>query len=194
MKPAISDANKTIAKTVAAAFGGSPIITRFWDDQHKSHVDILKCEESPVGGVDSYSTVGLSDWPLYQGEAEYGVRLELVAACGCTFANFDLALSTAAFCIINSRWFCFPGAIFRYVLAMYDCSPTMRHFLFVPPFLLENDLNTIDLVEKKVVWLLAIPISEAERQFAVENGSDELENLFVASRIDIFNLHRPSEI
>ena len=192
--PSISDANKTIAKTVAAAFGGNPKVARFWDDDHKSHVDILTCEDRPQKGVISYSTVGLSDWPLYKGEEEYGVRLEIVGACGSAFTNFDNALSTAAFCIINSKWFCFPGAVFPDVLSMYDCSPTMQHFLFVPPFLWENDLNTIDLEEKKVAWLLAVPISEAERVFADDNGSDKLEDLFVERQIDIFNLHRSSEV
>jgi hypothetical protein len=192
--PSISAANKTIARIVSEVFGGIPKVVRYWDGDHKSHVDILTCEDRPQNGVISYSTVGLSDWPLYRGEEEYGVRLEIVGACGSTFTSFDNALSTAAFCIINSKWFCFPGAVFPDVLSMYDCSPTMQHFMFVPPFLWENDLKTIDLEEKKVTWLLAIPISEAERAFANDNGSEKLEDLFVERQIDVFNLCRPSEI
>jgi suppressor of fused protein SUFU len=77
---------------------------------------------------------------------------------------------------------------------MYDCSPTMRHFLFVPPFLWEGQLDTIDRDGRKIAWLLAVPISEGERAFAEANGSEKLEELFGDRQIDIFNLHRPSEV
>jgi hypothetical protein len=69
---------------------------------------------------------------------------------------------------------------------MYDCSPTMRHFLFVPPFLWEDHLNTLDLDGRKVAWLLAVPISEDERAFAEANGSEKLEELFADRQIGIF--------
>ncbi|TWT47583.1 suppressor of fused domain protein [Botrimarina hoheduenensis] len=192
--PSISDADKAIAKAAAQAFGGRPRVARFWDDNHASSVDILTCEDRPQEGVISYSTVGLSGWPLFKGEKEYGARLEIVGACGSAFKGFDNALSTAAFCVINSKWFCCPGVIFPDVLAMYDCSPTMRHFLFVPPFLWEDHLNTLDLDGRKVAWLLAVPISEDERAFAEANGPEKLEELFADRQIDIFNLHRSSQV
>jgi hypothetical protein len=123
---------------------------------------------------------------------EYKVRVELVGACGMAFQGFDNALSTSAFCIINSRWSCYPGRIFPDVLSMYDCSSTMRHFLFAPPFIWEDRLETLDLKTKKVAWLQAIPISESELKYAQTEGSDRLEELFDKNQIDIFNLERPS--
>lgn len=78
----VSDSSKAVAKTAAAAFGGKPKVTRFWDDDHHNSVDILSCEDGPQKGVTAYSTVGLSDWPLYYGDEEYHTRLEMVGACG----------------------------------------------------------------------------------------------------------------
>ena len=90
----VSEDNKLIAKYVTDAFGGAPKVNRFWDDDHKSHIDIASCSNAPQGGATSYSTVGLSDAPLYKDGQEYGVRVEIVGACGSRFQNFDNALST----------------------------------------------------------------------------------------------------
>ena len=192
--PAVSETNKQVARAAAKAFGGSPRVWKFWDDNHESSVDILSCENRPLDGVTSFSTVGLSDWPLYMEGKEYGARLEMVGACGNGFERFDNALATAAFCVINSGWFCYPGAIFPEVLAMHEASATMRHFLFVPPFLWEGELTTMELEEKTLAWLLAVPISDEELAFAESSGSDELEKLFQERQIDVFDLARPSVV
>lgn len=191
---AASTANKLIAKTAAQAFGGSPTVTRFWDDRRSSHVDVLSCGDRPQPGVTSYATVGLSDWPLFQDGVEYKARLEITGACGSSFEGFDHALATAAFAIINSRWFCFPGAIFPDVLSINQSSPTMRHLLFAPPFLWEDELPTLHLEDKTVAWLLAVPISEEERALAEHTSADELQDLFEERQIDLFDLERPSVV
>ncbi len=82
--------------------------------------------------------------------------------------------------------------IFPDAVAMYKLSKTMRHLFFVPPFLWEDDLKTVDLGKKKVSFLLATPISEAEYVFAEQNGSDALEEEFERENIDIFDLNRKS--
>jgi len=190
----ISEDKKTIAKTLAQAFGGKPSVRRFWDEKDKQFVDILTCSNRPEKGVSSYSTIGLSDAPLLKDGTEYPTRVEITGACGTAFSGFNNALATAAFCIINSKWFCYPGAIFPDVLSMYDISPTMRHFIFVPPFLWEDKLKTITVGNKTVAWLLAVPISDEERQFAEEKGSDALEDLFEEKQIDIYDLERNSVV
>jgi hypothetical protein len=190
----VSKDNKTIAMTVASAFGGKPSVQRFWDEPKKNYIDILSCADRPQEGVTSYSTIGLSDAPLYKNGSEYPARVEFVSACGSHFSSFDNALATAAFNIINSNWFCYPGAIFSDVLAMYDISQTMRHFLFVPPFLWEDTLKTITVGSKTVAWLFAVPVSDGEKYFAQEHGADALEDLFEEKQIDIFNLERKSVV
>ena len=190
----VSDSSKTVAKTAAAAFGGKPRVTRFWDDDHRNSVYILSCEDGPQRGVTAYSTVGLSDWPLYYGDEEYHTRLEMVGACGSSFERYDNAVATAAFNVINSGWFYYPGAICPDVLSLYVPSTTMKHFLFVPPFLWEDELPTMELEHRKIAWLLALPISDEEQSFAESNGSDELEELFQEHQIDIFDLERPSVV
>ncbi|HEV2068950.1 MAG TPA: suppressor of fused domain protein [Acidimicrobiales bacterium] len=190
----VSARTKVVAKTAAAAFGGRPTVTRFWDDDHHDNIDILSCEDGPEEGVTAYSTVGLSDWPLYYGDEEYHTRLEMVGACGSNFQGYDNALASAAFNVISSGWFCCPGAIYPDVLALYASSTTMKHFLFVPPFPWEEELQTLHLDDRTIAWLLALPISDEERTVAESNGSEALENLFEERQIDIFDLERPSVV
>jgi hypothetical protein len=188
----VSSENKQLAKRIATAFGGLPKVGRFWDDGHKSNVDILSCADRPEKGVVSYSTIGLSDWPLYDAGEEYGVRVEFVGACGSSFAQFENMLATAAFYVINSKKFCYPGAIFENIIPMYRASSPMKHFLFVPPFLWEGKLETLKLNAKQVAWLLVVPISDSEKEYAETSGPDALERLFEEKQIDIFDLDRAS--
>ena len=191
----IPHVHKSIAKVIANAFGTEkPPISRYWDDNHENFVNILESVNSPQKGVSSFATIGLSDHPLIFKGKEFDARLEIVGACGSNFKNFDNVLSTAAFCVINSKWFCAPGVIFPDVLSMYDLSPTMSDLYFVPPFLWEKDLQTVNFEGKQIAWLLAVPTSKAESAFAQEKGPDRLEELFEKNQIDIYDLHRPSVV
>lgn len=77
---------------------------------------------------------------------------------------------------------------------MYERRVTTKHFLFVPPFLWEEQLPTIELKGKKVAWLLALPISEEERRYVQKTGSESLEKLFEEREISWFDLNRASEV
>jgi antitoxin YqcF len=190
----VSEANRQLARYIAGALGGSPKVTRFWDEPNRSHVDILCAADAPQKGVRSYSTLGLSDWPLYRDGKDFGVRIELVGACGANQKHFDNALSTAAFNIINSKWFCAPGVIFPDVLAMYKASKTMRHFLFVPPFLWGDAPEPQHVGGKRVDWLMAVPVSDDELALAKREGPAKLEDIFLQEQIDVFDLARKSVV
>jgi antitoxin YqcF len=190
----VSDENRQIAKYLRAAFGGAPKVARYWDEANRSCVDVLTSEGQPQPGVSSFATIGLSDVPLMRDGREYPARVELVGACASATPGYGNMLATAAFCVINSQWFCGPGEVFPDVVSMYGASHTMKHLFFVPPFLWEDRLQTLTLPSKTVAWLLAVPISEAERLLAVEHGADRLEERFEAEQIDLYDLDRPSVV
>src|SRR5215475_2754183 len=164
----VSAKNKTIARAALEAFGGKPKpdVWRCWDEKNESFVDILVCQDRPDKGVHSVSTIGLSDHPLFEGGREYKdgdgnlVRPEIVGACYEEVKEFPNILGTAAFCVINSKWFCAPGAIFQDVVKMYLPRVRTKHLMFYPPVLWEESLKTIQFDELKVAWLMAAPISE----------------------------------
>jgi antitoxin YqcF len=193
--PSVTRYQKQVAKHTALAFGvEKPPITQYWDDNKKNGVFILEANNNPQSGVNSYATIGLSEHPLMHKGKEFSTRVEIVGVCGSVFSDFANIVATVAFCIINSRWFCAPGIIFPDVVSMYKKSNTMSDIYFANPFLWEERFASTSFDGQKVAWLLAVPISKAEREFAQINGPEKLEDLFSKKDIDIYDLNRPSVV
>ena len=189
----VTSYQKQIAKHTALAFGvEKPPITHFWDDNKENGVFILEAQNSPLEGVNSYATIGLSDYPLMFKGKEFGTRVEIVGVCGSVFSDFANIIATTALCVINSGWFCAPGIIFPDVVSMYKQSNTMSDIYFSHPYLWNEKLTSTLINKQKVAWLLAVPISKAESEFAKTHGPEKLEALFSEKDIDIYDLNRSS--
>ncbi|PEK56603.1 suppressor of fused domain protein [Bacillus pseudomycoides] len=188
----ISNESKIIAKSALKAFGGNPVVSKYWDDNSISNIDILSTGDKPCEGVTSYSTIGLYMHSIGRSIDGKSLRVEIVGASATTYNNYANVLATCAFCVINSKMPIYPGQIFLDVLKFYYPNSEMKHMFFVPPFLWEDQLQTIDFPDKKVAWLLAVPILEKEYLFAQQNGSNKLEDLFEQNEIDIFDIERES--
>ncbi len=68
----------------------------------------------------------------------------------------------------------------------------MAHLLFVRPFLWDDRLKTIDVEARRVGWLQAVPISQAELETALARGVPALEAAFEHQQIDVFDIDRAS--
>ncbi|HBF37741.1 MAG TPA: hypothetical protein DDW50_10505 [Firmicutes bacterium] len=190
----VSNGNKVIAKATLDAFGGKPIVTKYWDDKKESSIDMLSCVDRPYQGITAYSTIGLSEYSIGFISEEIPLRIEIVGACASRFDYFANVLSSCAFNVINTKFTCNPGTIFPKVIGLYKPSSLMQHIFFMSPFLWDDKLKTLQLTERKVAWLLAVPISDKEFTYAKENETDALQNLFEEHQIDIFDLDRRSVI
>lgn len=188
--PEISDSNKAVARRVAEAFGRFPKITNYLDVDEGNSVDIAAVLDSPQNGITSYSTVNLSDWPLYVDGGVHETRIEMTGAAPNEIEQFQNVISTAAFCVIKQKWECYPGAIFRDVLAMYHLSTTMKHAMFTEPFPWEVLEESLQLPDRLVTWLMMIPIADSEYEFARTRGWEALGQIFEDCDIDYWNLQR----
>lgn len=186
----ISEENKSLARYLRSVFGGRPEISRYWDDDHENAVDIVEAPDVPTANVTTYATLGLSDHPGGLAVAGVPLGVELVLAARDYFEDSPNILSTCAFNVINSGMRAEPGAIFPRVIELYRGHAALTDILFVPPFLWPLETQKFDT--KTVAWLLAVPISEAERDYAKANGPEALEAQFEHHQIDIFDLDRPS--
>jgi antitoxin YqcF len=194
MAPASAE-NRELAAMVATAFGHArPHVRRYWDDAESHHIDIAQVTDSPAPGTTSHGTLGLSDYPLIENGAEYPVRCELVGTCASAFDFFPNILATSAFNIMTRQWFAAPGRIFPDVVAMYYPSFHVRHVMFCDPFPWDEDLTTAEFPAKTVAWLLAVPVTEAERDYALSSGPHALVEVFVREQMDLFDLKRPSVV
>lgn len=189
----VAEENKLIARTALNAYDGKPQVHKYWDDNNKSSVDILSCEDNSFDGILSYSTLGLSDYSIGYEKNNLPLGVELVGASDSEY--FPNILATCAFNIINSKFHCSFGTIFLDVVKMYLTKSPMQHILFLSPMIWGNKFQTIKFEKKQVAWLMAIPISEEEKNFADKNGIEALQELFEENPINnIFDLHRVSVI
>ena len=187
--------NKLVVRHAAAAFGGKPQVAEYHHDTLPLSVDLLWCDGQPCEGVTAYSTVRLSDHIMYtEMGAEFPTRLELAAACRSEFDQFANVLASASFHIIRTRSVYSPGSVLRDYVREYYAASTVPHLYLTAPYLWEGTLTSVDCEAKKVSWLLAVPISEAEHAFLGENGEEALEALLEEDEVNIFDLNRPSVI
>ena len=193
--PVVTSQQRVLAGHTALAMGvEKPPIFRYWDENRQTSVCILEASNRPQDGVTSYATVGLSDHPLMFKGREFDARVEFVGACGSAFPGFANVLATAAFCVVNSGWFCAPGIIFPDVVSMHNASARLSDVYFAHPFLWAEELKSTLIGDRRVAWLLAVPVSKAETAYAQTYGPERLEARFAEMDIDIYDLNRVSAI
>jgi antitoxin YqcF len=64
----------------------------------------------------------------------------------------------------------------------------------VQPSLWDERLASRVVGAKTVAWLMAVPVSEAEANFAEQNGLDALETRFEQREVDVTDLERGSAV
>ena len=187
--------NRAIFQTILDVFGdaGERCTTQaYWDEPREHWIDIVTCPNSPVEGVRSHATIALSDFSIGKKVGNIPLGVEIVGACYDRYPDFAGILSSCAFNIIIEEAACFPGAVYTGMIEPYYPESLMKHILFVPSFGWRKEFQTLDFPTKKAAWLMAVPISEEEFQFAREKGVEALETLFEEKRIDVYDLERPS--
>ena len=85
------------------------------------------------------------------------------------------------------------GDIIQNVISEYSFDYEMKHIYLMNLFLWEG-FKTLEFENKEIAWLLIVPISEQEKNYAIANGWETLEDIFEKADIDIFNLNRKSII
>jgi hypothetical protein len=186
----IHENDKMLARYLKSVLGGVPAVSKYWDDDRRRNIDIFSVNDRPVSGVSTLSTLGLSgfDIGLVSGGAQLGV--ELVFPLAKAFESAANIVASIAFGVVNSEYFPKPDAIIPRIVELYYPKTNLPHILLTAPFLW--NLETQEFEKKKVAWLQMVPISDAERNFALRESVGALEDAFEAKQIDVFTLSRPS--
>lgn len=194
MPNAASEANKQIAKDMRAVFDGAQCkVLSYLDKDEKSEIHVLHSTETPEEGLISFATVGLSDYPDDSYEVDPPLGVEIVSVSN--LPDFGEVVSTAAFCVINSGYRVQPGAVFPGVVRLHHPDTTVPNLMFLDPYLWdEEDLASRVYGDKTVAFLQAVPVSDAETEYVLENGSDALSALFEEKDPDFIDLQRPSVV
>lgn len=188
----ISDDNKKILEYLESVTGEATEINEYWDEDDAHSIDLMAVADAPDEGVTTYSTLGLSDVDTGQTVDDIKLGAEIIIAADSHREEAANILAICAFNMIKENFEIGPGAIFADAAGTYLPDSDMKHIMFVAPFLWE--LETQDLANKKAAWLQAVPISEAELEYAEEHGTEALEDLFVEKQIDVYDLDRKSVV
>ena len=188
----LENSGPLVAQAALATIGGRPSATRHADESEQNWVDIARFANRPNRGYDTYSTLSLHITPnLLNGN---DLRVEIVGVAPRKAEEFANLIATLAFFIVKDHWVCAPGIVFPGLIPRYypGLSKTLEHVLFTEPFPWPG-LSSVNLSGRLAVhWLLAVPISEAERQYLMRHGRDKLDELFGAHDLPYFDLSRRS--
>lgn len=86
-------------------------------------------------------------------------------------------------------WRVEPGTLFPGVVAEHFEAVTVPHLFFVSPYLWDG-FESRALAAKTVGWLMGIPVSNSENNYALEHGSEALEDLFEQADPNFVDLWR----
>lgn len=183
---------KQIAQIEKKVIGGEPSVYRYWDSNNIKSIAIFESDNRPDNRIKTCATIGLSEYDIQLESDGKDLRIELIGACDNSEEDFPNIIATTAFEIMDKRESCY-GDIIDNVVSEYVDDSEMTHVYLMNPFLWE-DLETIDLPDKWVTWLMVVPVSDKEKAYALKNGYDALEALFEEKQIDIYDLHRKSVV
>lgn len=153
-----------------------------------NQLDILSLTDPIDNEVGIHCTIGVSNYPNLIGDRNIPIELLLT-----NYKKYEKAtniLATCGFYITKDKFECRPGEVFRRIIEPYYTDISMKHILFIEPFLWAEKLDQISVENKDVNFLLCIPISDKELEYKNENGFEALEELLMMNEINIYDLER----
>jgi hypothetical protein len=185
----VSVENKVIARYLWLAFDGKPVVKQYTYKNPPLQIDIVSSTDQPKPGLNSYGTIGLSDFPRKKGTVELEVRVELCGVADSTVKFFPNIMASVAFKIMRSNLPCHPGSTMKDYVKKYYADTRFPHLFFTNPFCFQS-LKLLSLEHKKVAWLFCVPISDAEFNYLKREGNDKFKALIKSSGAYNFNFNR----
>jgi antitoxin YqcF len=184
----VKEEYKEYSSYISDQIGGDDIDVVCYDDESgENEIDIYtnKSEDGTVA-----STIGLMEIDQSV-DPKMKIYAEILMDDQDSNEFLSSILSTIAFFIMKEKWKIAPGVILKNVIEMYIPDLNVKHVMFIAPFQWDDDMLEVHLSTKKIVYpLLAVPITERESKFVIENGSEALEKIWIEKDCDILNWKR----
>lgn len=170
-------------------FGGTPKSFNFYDDDRSHTIGMAEFVGAPAPGWTTHCTLTLHMTPNVFHESD--IRVELVGVAAEHEVEMANVLATSAFYVMKNGWVASPGAVFEDMVSMYFPDTTTPHVMWTAPHPWPSlvDGSTIDGFGE-VHWLVATPISDAERALLASIGYDEFDRRLGEAEVEYFDLHR----
>lgn len=183
------DLNKAVAKHALSFIGGTPQVFRYNSSDELKTIDIMTCKNSPYNDIDVFATIGLANHDIGLSYEKKQLRVELMAIGPIGDVDWANIIASAAFEVMDYKT-CSYGTIIPNVVGEYKKSIQLPHLLLLSPNYWAS-YAPLQLDDFVIAWLFAVPISNSECEYIVENGTEAFEKMLNENHIDLSNLNRP---
>lgn len=190
----ITPENANLAQFVGKVFGDDWNIAEHVDENAQAVVYVLTGRDKETPKLVSHATIGLSDYELGRDKSGTPLGTELVICEKGESGSLDQALAAVANAIKGQKLVCKPGIIFANALSGANEKSQLDHLMFAVPSMWNEQLYPLQFKTKTVLWLQALPISEAEKQYAEEHGAGKLGEKLLQAKADLTDLRRKSVV
>ena len=182
--------NKKIAKYALSFMNGKPQVFAYHNDDNTKTIDIMTCEYDDQNDT-SLSTIGLSNVDIGYVVDELPLRVEIAMAGISNDESFANILASTAFTIQDLKDCKFGMVIENVIIEDYVKNTELKHVLLLHPVFWEKYEKLVEN-DEIVAWLMAIPITDSEKEFIKKESVEKFDKLLEEKRVDITDLHRKS--
>lgn len=170
----------------------TPKVLSFKDEIDENSIDIYIGENRPDIGINTYSTIGLSKYPIDLISSDgREIRVEYIGMCNSDVEYYGNVMASCAFNIIKDNYTCRPGMVAIDAIADYCEKLEMKHIYYTVPIYWEN-LQGIEYENTIINWIFMIPISDNELNYIDQYGDEKFEKLLEENEVDVFDIYRKS--
>ena len=181
-----------LARFARDKVGGEQRAMNYYDDEREVSVPVLQCLNTPHREMRTVTTLALHRHPNIL-ETE-DIRVEFMMHANVLSEEVNNVVASAALNVIKSGWIAAPGVVYPGLIAEYIPSTEVPHVMWSEPQFWP-ELTTIEVPETgRVHWLTAVPISELERNYLLENGFVALGEALRDAPFPWWDLNRPSMV
>ncbi|MGF7120037.1 suppressor of fused domain protein [Rhodococcus sp. AG1013] len=197
-----SEEVRAAARRIGDVFGVPPQVLRFraavdpdGDGEEPPEVSIAVGDGCPAPGYASYATLDMERFPTnVTTEDGRPIRTELITVGRADYRLLSDVLAQCAFQIASGSLHVTPNTIVPNAVHAADPDRSTRHVLLVVPFIWSALEILVERDEDVTTWLQAVPITDAELQFASRLGADELFTRLESAGADVSDIDRPSVV
>ncbi|MGW0045180.1 suppressor of fused domain protein [Rhodococcus sp. NPDC003348] len=197
-----SDDVRQAARRIGEVFGMMPQVLRFraavdadTDGEEPDEVSIAVGDGCPGPGFASYATLDLVRYPTnVTTDDGRPIRTELITVGRADYRRLADVLAQCAFAVASGSFHVTPNTIVPNAVHEADPGRGTKHVLLVVPFIWPDLEILVDREEDVTTWLQAVPITDAELEFASRRGTGELFSRLEAAGADVSDIDRASVV
>ncbi|MDH6278807.1 suppressor of fused domain protein [Prescottella agglutinans] len=197
-----SEEVRAAARRIGDVFGVPPQVLRFRapvdsdDDGEEPHeVSIAVGDGCPGPGYASYATLDMARFPTnVTTDDGRPIRTELITVGRSGYGLLSDVLAQCAFQVASGSLHVTPNTIVPNAVHAADPDRSTRHVLLVVPFIWAALEILVERDDDVTTWLQAVPITDAELQFASRFGTDKLFSRLESAGADVSDIDRASVV